>query len=154
LREIAETAKSLHRTGVQPGIHLKFRMPGKTMQDLRDRAAAFVLAVEPIKQLFIDHDSPATFVEDLEGAIEAFDDATDRRYAGLGTQVGATANLEAAARAGITAVRALNAIMIKRYRSNPTLLAEWTAAQRIAGWPTVPAEPAPVQGGNPPASGS
>ena len=56
-----------------------------------------------------------------------------------------TAGLTATARTGIAAVRALNAILIKRYRDNTDLLAEWTAAQRIAGWPsqaaTSPAAP-------------
>jgi hypothetical protein len=136
MREIAETAKSLSRTGVYPGLEAQFRMPGHTMQELRDRAQAFVDAAEPLAQAFIDRDSAATFVADLEAAIADFDTVTGKRYAGLGKRIGATANLTATARAGITAVRALDSIMIKRYRNNPALLAEWKAAQRIAQWPS------------------
>ena len=143
MREIAETAKVLSKS-VIPGIAQQFRLPKHTFQDLRDRAQAFVTALGPIKQAFIDRDSAPTFVEDLEDAIEAFDVATGHRYTALGNQVAATAGLAATARAGIAAVRALNAILIKRYRNNPDLLAEWTAAQRIAGWPSQPAQaPAP-----------
>ena len=153
MREIAETAKVLSKS-IMPGIEQQFRMPNQTYQDLRDRAQAFVTAVEPIKQAFIDRDSAATFVEDLEAAIEAFDVATGGRNAGLGSQIGATAGLTATARAGIAAVRALNAILIKRYRSNPDLLAEWTAAQRIAGWPSQAATTPPTIPGTPVAPGS
>lgn len=154
MREISETAKALTRTGAQPGLDLEFRMPKRNMQDIRDRAAAFKAALEPIKQLFIDYDSPATVVEDLNDAIEDFDAVTGRRYAGLGKQIGATASLRVIARRGVTAVRALNAIAIKRYRDNPALLAEWNAAQRIASAPTsasAPAAPAAPQSAPAPA---
>jgi hypothetical protein len=156
LREIAETAKALDRTGVKPGLALQFRMPRQTMQDLRDRAAAFKNAAEPIAQFFIDYDAEATFIADLESAIADFDAVTGRRYAGLGKQVGATAGLMATARAGITAVRALDAILIKRYRNNPGLLAGWKAAQRIPKWPSqaTAAVETPGDGGPTPPSGS
>jgi hypothetical protein len=157
LREIAATANALDRLGVKPGLSLQFRMPKWTMQDLRDKAVAFKDAVEPIKQDFIDYESPVTVVEDLEVAIAAFDLATGRRYTGLGKQVGATASIAALAREGIAAVRALDAILIKRYRDDAGKLAEWKAAQQIAGWPsqaTVPAEGSGEGGSNPPASGS
>lgn len=157
LREIAETAKALSRTGVHPGLELQFRMPGPGFQDLRDRAQAFKDALEPIKQDFIDYDSAATVVEDLEAAIADFDEVTGRRFTGLGKRVGATAGIKAAIRAGITAVRALDAILIKRYRDNPGLLAEWKAAQRIAAWPsqsTAPTTPGGGGTGEVPASGT
>jgi hypothetical protein len=150
MREIAVTAKALDRTGAKPGLALQFRMPGKTMQDLRDRAEAFQNAAEPIAQSFIDYDAAPTFIADLEAAIAAFDAVTGRRYAGRGKQVGATASLTAVARAGIIAVRALDASLIKRYRNNPALLAEWKATQRIARWPsqaTAPATPPPPPSG-------
>ena len=143
LKEISLTAKALDRIGTHPGIQQQFRMPGRKMQDLRDRAGAFAAAAaaEGVKQAFIDHDCAATFVEDLQAAIEAFDDATDDRFAGLGQRVGATAGIRATLRDGITAVRALNTILVKRYRDNPAKLAEWKAAQRIAAWPSQPSEP-------------
>ena len=142
LREISLTAKALDRLGVKPGLSLQFLMPKWTMQDLRDKAVAFKDAVEPMKQDFIDYDSPETVVDDLEAAIAAFDAATGRRYAGLGKQVGATASIAALAREGVAAVRALNAILIKRYRNDAGKLAEWNAVQRIAGWPSQPTLPA------------
>ena len=158
MREIAETAKVLDRTGAIPGASLQFRMPRDVMQDLRDRAEAFKLAAAEYEDDFVAYNSAETFIADLTAAIADFDTVTGRRYTALGKQVGATAGLTATARVGITAVRALNAIMIKRYRDNPEKLAEWKAAQRIAKWPsqTVPAtEPPPSGGGeNPPPSGS
>ncbi len=152
LKELSLTAKALNRLGTHPGIQQQFRMPGRKMQDLRDRAGAFATAAaEPdVKQAFIDHDSAATFVEDLEAAIEAFDDATDDRFAGSGKRIGATAGIRATLRDGITAVRAMNTILVKRYRDNPAKLTEWKAAQRIAAWPSQPAAPAPP----PPVEGS
>jgi hypothetical protein len=158
MREIAETAKVLDRTGAIPGLALQFRMPGKVMQELRDRAEAFKTALPEHEADFIAYAAEATLIADLTAAITAFDAVTERRYTALGKQIGATAGLNATARAGITAVRALNAIMIKRYRNDAVKLAEWKAAQRIAKWPsqTVPAtEPPPSGGGeNPPPSGS
>ncbi len=157
MREIAETAKALDRTGANPGLALQFRMPKMIMQELRDRAEAFKTALPDYEADFIAYAAEATFIADLTAAIAAFDAVTGRRYTALGKQVGATAGLKATARAGITAVRALNAIMIKRYRNDPAKLAEWKAAQRIAKWPTqtVPAtEPPPSGGENPPPSGS
>jgi hypothetical protein len=155
MREIAETAKVLDRTGTIPGLALQFRMPSIVMQDLRDRAAAFKAAAMEHEPDFVAYNSAATFIADLTAAIAAFDTVTGRRYTALGKQVGATAALTATAREGITAVRALNAIMIKRYRDNPTKLAEWKAAQRIANWPsqTVPVEGS-GSGGTPPGSGT
>ena len=162
LSEISLTAKALNRVGAHPGCQQQFRMPSRKMQDLRDRAGAFASAAaeEPLKQAFIDHDCPATFVEDLEAAIEAFDEATDDRYVGLGQRVGATAGIRAALRDGITAVRGLNTILVKRFRNNPAKLAEWKAAQRIAAWPSQPADPATTardgsgSGTTPPPTGS
>jgi hypothetical protein len=152
LREIAVTAKALQRTGEHPGLGLQFRMPGKTMQALRDRAVAFKDAAGAIAQEFIDYDAAPTFIADLEAAIADFDAVTGRRYAGLGKQIGATASLKATAREGVTAVRALDSILIKRYRNNPALLAEWKAAQRIAGWPAqvtvIAPETPPVDAGS------
>jgi hypothetical protein len=150
LREISLTAKALNRAGVLPGIQEHFRMPGQTMQELRTRAGAFAAkaAEAEVKPAFIAHDCAATFVEDLNASIEAFDDATDDRFAGLGRQVGATAQIRATLRAGVTAVRALNSILIKRYRNDAALLAEWKAAQQIAGWPSQPSAPAETPGGS------
>jgi hypothetical protein len=148
LAEISLTAKALHRTGTIPGIHRQFLMPSRVMQELRDRAGAFAAAAAEVevKQAFIDHDCAATFVEDLEAAIEAFDEATDNRFAGIGQRIGAGAGIRATLRAGISAVRGLNAILVKRYRNNPGKLAEWKAAQRIAAWPSQPSEPATMPG--------
>ena len=160
LKEISLTAKALNRTGTIPGIHQQFRMPSRKMQDLRDRAGAFATAAAAVdvKPAFIDHDCPATFVEDLEAAIEAFDEATDDRFAGIGKRVGAGAGIREILRAGITAVRGLNTSLVKRYRDNAAKLAEWKAAQRIAAWSSQPAEPAGAPGGGsgtpPPPNGS
>ena len=155
MREIAETAKVLDRTGQIPGVALQFRMPRDIMQELRDRAEAFKVAAAEYEADFVAYNSEATFIADLTAAIAAFDTVTGRRYTALGKQVGATAGLTATARAGITAVRALNAIMIKRYRNDPVKLAEWKDAQRIAKWPsqTVPVEGS-GSGGTPPGSGT
>ena len=157
MREIAETAKALDRTGAIPGVALQFRMPRMVMQELRNRAEAFKTAAAEYEDDFVAYNSAETFVADITAAIAAFDAVTGRRYTAMGKQMGATAGLTATARAGITAVRALNAIMIKRYRNDPAKLAEWKAAQRIAKWPsqTVPVtELPPSGGGNPPGSGS
>ena len=157
MREIAETAKVLDRTGEIPGLALQFRMPRGAMQELRDRAEAFKTAAAEYEDDFVAYNSAATFIADLTAAIAAFDAVTGRRYTALGKQVGATAGLKATARAGLPAARAVYAILIQRYRTDAVKLAEWKAAQRIAKWPsqTVPAtEPPPSGGENPPPSGS
>jgi hypothetical protein len=138
MREIGVTAKALHRSGVQPGLDQQFRLTTRNLAELRSRAQAFKDALEPVKQVFIDYGSDATVVEDLDAAIAAFDLATGGRHTGLGRQINATAGLTAKAKAGILAVRALDAILIKKYRDNPALLAEWKAASRIADWPSQP----------------
>jgi hypothetical protein len=112
------------------------RMPRSSgLQALRDSAQAALGIIGPIKAAFVELDWPADVDEQLAALIEAFDTATTNQTDGHADQVGATAGLKATAKAGVKAVRLLDAILRRRYRSDPVLLAGWKSASHIVREP-------------------
>ena len=113
---------------------------------------AAVEVVEPIKQVFIDHGSTATVVEDLEVLIAALDVAGNRKVTGFSSRVGKTAALVAEARVGMSHVLKLDGIFSQLYKNNVELFTAWKAAKRQEqDLPNEEETPAPPP---PPGSGS
>jgi hypothetical protein len=112
------------------------RMPRSSgLQALRDSAQAALGTIGPIKAAFVELDWPADVDEQLAALIEAFDTATTTQTDGHADQVGATAGLKATAKAGVKAVRLLDAVLRRRYRNDPVLLAGWKSASHIVREP-------------------
>ena len=149
LRDLVDTAAALDPE-LYPGAGV-IRMPRSgSMQALRDRAQAVLTAIGPIKAAFVAMDWPADFDEKLAELIAGYDTATLDRSEGRYDQMAGTAGLPPAAKAGVLAVRKLNAIMKRRLRSDPGLLAAWKAATRIHALPSHEDDESPAASPPPP----
>lgn len=124
---------------------LKMREHRQTYQSLLDFARAAKAVVEPIKQVFIDHGSEETVVEDLAAKITALEAAGSRKLTGIGKQIGKTRALTIETRKGMKLVRKLDAIYSQLFENDPALLAEWKSAKRKQR--TAEPDPAATQSG-------
>ena len=135
LRDLVDTAVVLDAE-LYPGAGV-IRMPRTgSMQALRDRSQAALTAAGPIKAAFVEMDWPADFDEKFAALIAEYDTATLDQSEGRYDQMAATAGLPPAGKAGVVAVRKLNAIMKRRLKADPGLLAAWKAATRIHALPS------------------
>lgn len=143
---VSETARAMEST--RPGIAASFRMPNTNGdQALSNGARAFVEAATPLKNEFIRHELSATFLEDLNAALSAFENAQSSQNQNTERRVTATAAIEAVMERGRQIVRELDAIVNNKYRRNPATLAAWESASRVERVPRkkkTPAPPAPT----------
>jgi hypothetical protein len=122
-----------------PGVRQQFRMPrGGSYQGVANSARAFALNAAPLSQAFVDRGRPATFIEDLNAALAAFETARQRKQAGRQSQIGSTAGLEIASRQGVAHMRELDAILSPIYEPDAVVFAAWKAAIRIERAPESP----------------
>ncbi|HKQ51242.1 MAG TPA: hypothetical protein VJT74_02665 [Pyrinomonadaceae bacterium] len=127
---ISETARALEFA--RPGVAASFRLPNvKTDQALLNAARANAEAATPLKQEFIRHELPATFLEDLNAAVDAFETALNSQNQSTGKRVTATAAIEAVIERGRQLVRELDAIVSNKYRRDTATLAAWESASRV-----------------------
>jgi hypothetical protein len=125
---------------------LKMANHKKSYQGTLAFGRAAIAVVEPIKQVFIDHGSATTVIEDLEALITALDSAGNRKATGGGSRTGKTAALLAEARIGMSYVRTIDGILSQVYKDNVELFTAWKAAKRQqqSGEPTVTPTPTPT----------
>jgi hypothetical protein len=115
-----------------PGLENKFRMPRSgSDQALLYAARAFLGDAEPLKDEFIRHELPATFLEDLRADITNLERAMSRQNTGRGAQVTATASIEQTVERGMNALRRLDAIVRNKFRDDPATLAAWEHARHV-----------------------
>ena len=155
LEAINRTAREMHD---QSGLNEKFRLPrGNNDQELITSSRAFVEDAIPLKELFIAHELPANFLEDIELDRTALEEAIDHQSGGVGSRVAASAAIDEAIERGTVITRTLGAIMKNKFGNNRATIAEWTSASHTerpprrrrapdAGEPTS----APTTGGPPP----
>ena len=131
LRDISDIAKSMEEEG-EAGMAELFRFPRRsTYESLLLTAEAF--AERALLQVadFTERGLPATFVTDLQAKITAFRAATTVKLGGKANRTAGTAGLEAAAAAGMRAVRTLRPLMRVHLKASPALLAAWNLAARV-----------------------
>jgi hypothetical protein len=130
LKAINLTAHSL--AFETPGLDDKFRMPrGNNDQNMLNTARAFATDAAPLKTQFIQYEMPATFPEDLDAAIEAFEQAITSQNQGQQSALISTASLGASTERGVSLVRQLDAIVRNKFRDDPATLAAWESATHI-----------------------
>jgi len=151
--EIAEMARSIELSGVDPGIAERFRMPAQhTYAALFASANAFAEAAEAAKALFIARGLAPTFVTDLTALIAVFGTGSGERGNGLTRWTTGTAGVAVAAKKGMDFVRQLRPMVRARLKADPALAAAWDLAARVASPGTIgtgetPAPTAPPSGG-------
>lgn len=133
LRRNSLTARSI--PDLSPGIAAEFKMPGNSDQAVLTRAAAHINAATPIAAEFTSRGLPATFLTDIQAAIETVSAAQQAQAAALVEQTGATAALAAALKQERDTVRQLDAIVRNQFRNDPAALAAWESASHIESGP-------------------
>jgi hypothetical protein len=131
LSDLSRVSKTLDKIA-HPDVAAQLKMGrlGKDA-DLLAFANNAIAVVTPIKQVFIDRGAAVTVVEDLQDLLDAFVATADRRFSGLGIQLGSNAALKEAIRAGMDQLRVLDGILSQVLKPMPALLAEWKAAKRV-----------------------
>ncbi|HWT03366.1 MAG TPA: hypothetical protein VN256_24165 [Pyrinomonadaceae bacterium] len=142
---INETARAME--SIRPNVAASFRMPNTNGdQALLSAARAFAEAATPLKNEFVRHELPASFLEDLNVAVSVFENALSSQTQNTERRVTATAAIEAVVERGRQLVRELDAIVGNKYRNNPATLAAWESASHVERLPRKKkkAEPAPA----------
>jgi hypothetical protein len=143
LQAIARTARSMSQS--VPGLEQKFRLSRDLKdQDLLTAARMFAADALPLKAEFIKRGLPATFLDDLDDDIAAFEEALTQRTQGTSTHVNATAAIDDLIERGMNTVRELDPIMRNIYAENTGKLAAWLSASRVERAPRrAPQPPSP-----------
>lgn len=142
LRAINRTARSINQQ--LPGIADQFKMPRGGDQAIINTARAYIIAATPIATEFTTRGFTATFLTDLQTAIDAADQAEDRQSAALGAQTAATAAISDHLKQLREAVRELDIIIRNKYRADPAALASWKSASHLERAPKRTRKPTPT----------
>jgi hypothetical protein len=148
MRLISDMAKALDRSEF-PGLAEQLRMPRKGYAKLQGHATAFLEAIAPVKQAFVERMLSADFDLQLQRLNDGLSRALNRRISGKVKQIKGTAGIEDTVRRGMKLVRELDAIMRVAYANDPALLAAWKGAVRIkrerrTAPPVAPGESSPI----------
>lgn len=149
LEAIRRTARSLAFT--TPGLDDKFRIPrGGSDQALLNAARAVALDALPLKAEFVRHELAEGFVEDLNAAIAALENAIGGQSASKGAGKSAGAFIDETIGRGLEAVRRLDPIIRNKFGNEPATLAEWEGARHIRRGPRSQREDGGGNNNNPP----
>lgn len=141
VRAINRTARAINN--LFPGIADQFRMPSNSDQSVLNRARAFLSEAAPIQTEFTKRDLPASFLADLQGAVDAVEAAEERQSAALARQTEATAAVTLALKTLRDIVRELDVVIRNKYSTEPDILASWRSASHIESAPKKAKKPAP-----------
>ena len=134
MEAMRRTARAMAST--TPGLEDKFRIPrGGSDQALINAARAFAQDALPLKAEFIRYELPESFIEDLNAAIAALENAIGGQNASKGAGKSAGASIDGAIERGLEAVRRLDPIIRNKFADEPAVLSEWEGARRIRRGP-------------------
>lgn len=130
LTQISDIARSMIYQF--PGIDLMFRTP-RNLSDANLLAAgrAFYANSEQYETAIIEYGLPDDFRAATLAAVEAFESSLSAPGNSISSQVAATADIGAAIRRGMIAVRILDGVVKAKYRNNVGKLAAWTSASHL-----------------------
>lgn len=128
--EISRTARSMEYQF--DGISAKFRMPrNRNDQDLLAAARAFYAESEQYDADFQEYGLDIKFRNNLQAAIDTFENSLEPTGTAIDEQVAATANIGEAIRRGMVARRILEGVVKNKYRNSVGKLAAWLSASHI-----------------------
>jgi hypothetical protein len=110
----------------------------------RSRVAAATGAAH--KELLIRYGMPEAFLDELNAALDRYEQALNQQHAGRAAHVGARAELEAVTSDIMLIIRQLDALNRFHFRKDAESLAAWKSARDVA-WPLPPEKEAPPAGG-------
>jgi hypothetical protein len=134
MQAITRTARAMALD--TPGLESKFRLPRSGSDSaLLQIARAFAADALPLKDKFLRHAMPASFIEEFEEDIADLERAMGQQNTGRGAHVTATATVESGAERGMNAVRKLDVIVRNTYRNDAATLAAWESARHVESTP-------------------
>jgi hypothetical protein len=126
MREVIKTSRGVAR--VTPDARKAFRLPVRRSDvALLTAARACLRAAKPIEADGIELGLPATFLQELCGAIDDFDRVTRDRRVHRAAAAAAQKSLTAASANGFAAVRTLDIVVTNVLRDDSVRLAAWRA---------------------------
>ena len=130
LEAIARTARALD-TRV-PALGGRFRLPSiRNDHELTTAARSFGRDAAHLKAQFLAHGLPKTFIADLRAAVDAFERASQDRFAARARRGAARAGIRTAIDSALIALNRLDAIVLNTFRDEPAFLADWTRAKHV-----------------------
>ena len=131
LDAITQTARAIGREN--PGVRSNFKMPRSVSdRDVLSVARSFADNAEPIKDLFLAHETDPGFIDELKAAITRFEESIRIREQAKGTQSNATAAIEDTIDKAMDAAYRLDGIVPNKVRKDYPALKEWEGARRVA----------------------
>lgn len=135
LRKAALTVSRTSRSVAagSPGLADKFRLP-KSNSDQRLLAVSRAILQEAalLRDQFVAHNMPPTFVEDLAAKIDAFEAAIHERTKASEARTAASAEIEATIAASAEIIEKLDPVVMNKIEGDPGLVAEWQAARHVS----------------------
>jgi hypothetical protein len=133
LEPIRRTARAMAMD--MPGVDGKFRLSStQGARTLLASAQACAKDAHALSASLTAHGLPATFLDEIDGAVLAFENAVREHTNSRPGLVAARSGLKNAIQAGMTAVQRLDGIVPNRLRDDPTTLAVWERARQV-DWP-------------------
>jgi hypothetical protein len=130
LESIRRTARAMAMD--MPGVDGKFRLPStQGARTLVVAARACAKDAHALSAPLIAHGLPATFLDDIDRAVLAFESAVRDHGDSRSGLVAARVGLETAVQAGVTAVQRLDGIVPNRLRDDLATLAVWERARQV-----------------------
>jgi hypothetical protein len=139
LRPIAAIARASSFS--TPGIDRALRIPRKNsgVLNLLTDARSIRNSILLYQPMFVRNGRPADFLEQLDAAIKAIDDAVAGRGSQVRRHVGAKAGIRKELVRGRQAVDMLDSIVRIAFEGQEDVLAEWGVAKRVQSLPTASA---------------
>jgi hypothetical protein len=131
MRFIALMAKSLDRQ-LYPGLRYQLRLPrSQSYLALIATALSFIEVLTPIKADFLERGFPPDFIEHLATLIEEINRANQTKTSALLQRTEGTVSLMQTSSRGLALVSEMHAIILRCFRHNAALLAEWEFARHV-----------------------
>lgn len=134
LKAIVRIARVIDET--LPGFVDRFALPlPKAQAKLLSTAESFLAASEPVADQLIDAGLPDDFLDALRRAADDYARTTDAHAAGRVAAANASSHIVTSIRAGMTAVRRIDAIVRHQFHEDEELQATWRRVKRLSGLP-------------------
>lgn len=100
-------------------------------QTLLSTARSFAAAAPPFKNLFVEYDLPADFIDRFNAAISNFEEAMTQQERGASAKAAAEAAIDDAFRRADLELDRLDIFVRNKYGDDPATMAAWERARRL-----------------------
>ena len=143
MADVAFVARSLP-AGQAPGAAERFRMPrSQSYQAQQATAKAFIKALRELQATFAERGLDEEAIAQAEALLEQIEQANGAKNSRYLRRIESTAKLMLTSRRALAVVREIDAILQRKLRATPALLAEWNFARHVhRPWKKRSAQPA------------